>query len=385
MTVQSHSKRLEIEIDNYQQTVLSLRALANEILFDESTRSLVPAGSAHCGRRFRTSEKNKRSPSTDIHPDLAVFQKATYGVVGEAKLGFDSNDDGFIRRIDEIVEQLEKYDDDLVGWPSGGGKESIPVSHDLALIVNFEDARRVVRKLEELIEHRKLNVARKLAIISVARLGRSGGEWPTLALEHGGLSDANKTQKLDNRIPIRPEILDASPVFGQVCLYDHEPPVPFMMYLVHQAIVSNLTSDESEKYNLEGQVDKEVTLEELRAWLSPYAFRRCDGRDPAIPKTEWIKRAISRLVDMEWASRDPGKPDRLIYHHKKGRWGCNNPLGRFVETHAKHFDKADKKAQKKKEREEIRELKQKEILKKKLPLFASHIEEEYPRKSGDGQ
>jgi hypothetical protein len=376
MTLQSHSKRLEIEIDNYQQTVLSLRALANEVLFDESTKSLRAQGSAHCGRRFRTSDCNRHAPSTDVHPDLTILQTPSYGVVAEAKLGFDSDAHGFDRRINETVEQLEKYDDDLMGWPGCSGDEMASFVHDLTLIVNFEDARRAVRKLEELIAGKQLKLARNLAIISIARLGRSGGEWPTLALEYGSLSDEDKTIKLDSRIPIKPEILDASPLFGQVCLCDHEPPLPLMMHLVHQAIVSNLTNDESEKYNLEGQGDKEVLLDQLQGWLRPYAFKKVDKRDPVIPKMEWIKRALKSLVDMEWVSRN-GKSDCFTFHHKKGRKGCTNPLGRFTEVYAKHLIEVEKKQQRQKAREDRQKAKQREILKRKNPLFASQIDNEY--------
>lgn len=197
-----------------------------------------------------------------------------------------------------------------------------------------------------------------------------------MALEHGSLTDNVKTRKLDERIPIRPEVLDASPVFGQICLCDYEPPLPFTMFVVHRAIVCNLTPDESEQYNLDGQVDKEFTVSEVQSWSFPYAFKKADGRDPAIPKVEWIKKAVTRLIEMGWVDRSKGSNERFVYHHKKGRKGCNNPLGRYVEVWAKHLQEIEEKKEKRKKREEQRRVKVRETLKRRFPLLAGQIDEE---------
>ncbi|HUT59888.1 MAG TPA: hypothetical protein VNA25_18750 [Phycisphaerae bacterium] len=371
MTESSLTQRLEIEVDNYQQTVLALRALANEILFDENTRDIRQGGSAHCGRRFRTSPRNRHTPGTNVHPDLAVVRSASSGILAEAKLGFDSDPTLFERRIVQTAKQLEKYDDDLTGWPVRDGQGAL--RHDLALLVNFEDARRAVRRLCTLMQEGGLALERQFAVLSISRLARSSGEWPTLALEHGSLTDSGKTEKLDNRIPIRPEILDASPVFGQIRLCDHEPPLPLMMQLVHQALVSNLTADESEQYNLEGEVLKELSVGQLQHWLGPYAFKRSDSRDPVVPRREWIRAALSRFIDMGWASKAGSGPDRFTYHHKRGRKGCNDPLGRFVEVCARYAEQAERKKRRQEGRARERRQREREKLKKRHPLFAEQI------------
>ena len=50
MTDDQHARQLTIQIDNYEMTVTALRALANELLFDDGNRKLVGDSSVHCGR-----------------------------------------------------------------------------------------------------------------------------------------------------------------------------------------------------------------------------------------------------------------------------------------------------------------------------------------------
>jgi|GEM_PF-3303987 len=375
MSLESTVRQLEIEIDNYHVTVLALRALANVILFDESTRRLRPGGSAHCGRCFRTSHTNKQAANTDVHPDLAIVCGKGYGVVAEAKVGFESEEHAFHKRIEETVQQLQKYDDDLTGWPREASGQEAPFCHDLALVVNCEDAGRALRSLKEEITQGSMVLARTFGIVSIARLLRSHGVWPMLKLEYGGLSDSAKAQRLGDGIPINPEILDASPVFGQIRVYDYEPPLPFMMALVHQAVVSNLTVDESEMYTLDGQVDKEVSWSVLQNWLLAYAFKKADERDPLIPKLEWVQKGVAGLVDLGWVTKAGADQERFIYHHKRGRKGSSNPLGRFIDICAKLVNKAEEKKRREMAREEKRQSKSRERLKQRMPLFATEIEQ----------
>ena len=371
MTFPAHRKQLQVEGDNYKQTVLALRAFANEILFDDNSRTVLQSGSVHCGRKMTTSEANRRSKNTDVHPDLVICQSKTYGVIAEAKFGFDTDPQILSRLIDETVEQLEKYDDDLEGWP---GQKTI--SHDLVLLINHEDARRVARELKTRQGSGNFQMVRKFAIISIVRSERATGVWPVLDLETGDLSDANKTTKLQDRLPIRPDLLARNPHVGLVELYDEAPPLPVLMDLIHKAIASNLTPDEYEQYNVEGHVDKTVDMRQLRSWLSEYAFKKSDGRDPAIPKPDWIPKAIVAFVKMGWAERKPSGKESFIYHHKKGRKNYNDPYGRFVEFCAKKLAEADERARRKSEREKSKSAKRRETDKKKLPLLADQIDKE---------
>lgn len=177
MTDDQHARQLTIQIDNYEMTVTALRALANELLFDDGNRKLVGDSSVHCGRSFRTSGSNRIRPNEDVSPDLAVVAKPCCCVIAEAKLGFDREEAAFGRRILETAEQLEKYDDVLSGWPDKF-KEVETSSHDLVLIVNFEDAKRVSRALAGMQARGEFSLTRSFAVVSILRYPRAEGEWP---------------------------------------------------------------------------------------------------------------------------------------------------------------------------------------------------------------
>ena len=311
-----HQKALSVEVDNYGLTVLALCAVANEILFDEETRELVPQASVHCGRKFETSAGNRRSPSTSVHPDLAIVRSQSYGVIAEAKLGFGTDEDLFSKRVDETVAQMEKYDDDLQGWPGQIDGSNEAFVHDLLLLANFEDAIPATRELKARREAGSFVVDRRLAIVSCLRLTRAEGEWPTLVLEDGGLADSAKTTKLQDRIPINPGILGSSTLFGLVKVYDAEPPLPILMDLVHKAIAENLTPEEQDEYNVQRQVEKTISISQLCEWVSVYAFKRTDERDPVIPKVGWIRKAVRKLVNIGWAEPDPEDKNTFVYYHK---------------------------------------------------------------------
>ena len=370
MSLLAHQKKLEVAGDNYAQTVVALCAFANEILFDDDLHKPHASGSVHCGRRFTTSQTNRHSRNTDVTPDLAVVGPADYRVIAEAKLGFDSDPKKFAARVQEVVEQIEKYDDDLTGWPATRKASDLPPNHDLAVLVNFEDAKRLARELKNRQNNKSFSVNRSFAIVSIVRVTRATGEWPTLTLEDGELSDAVKTRKLENRIPINPANLNANPHIGLVKMYDCPPPLPKMMLLIHDAIINNLSQDEQEEYNLEGQVDKTVAVADLRNWVSAYAFKKHDLRDPTLPEVEWLEEAIRHLLKMGWAKPKSGEKDTFVYCHKRVRKGATRPYMRFVEFCAKELTLDDERAKKKHEKEIAREKRKLEKYKEEYPLLA---------------
>lgn len=374
MTTASLQRQLEISGDNYKQTVLALRAFANEILFNDSTHLPITDGSVHCGRKFTTSASNRHSPTQGVTPDLAIVVESGYAVIAEAKLGFDADQALFEVRVNETVQQVEKYDDALIGWPHAADSATAP-DHDLVVLINYEDASRAVRELKQRKTDGSFNVARHFSVISIVRSGRADGEWPVLALETGSLSDADKTRKLEDRIPIREEILATSVHVGAVQLYDECPPMPVMMDLVHRAIVTNLTRAEQDEYNIEGRVSKPITVQQLCKWLSRYAFTKHDSRDPDIPKPKWVIDTMAEFVELNWAER-AGSSKRFIYHHIRGRRNYNNPYGRFVESIAKKFDLQEQKAKKAREKDQAKKAARLDKAKKDTPLFADQIDAE---------
>jgi hypothetical protein len=381
VTAPSYDQRLQIEIDNYDQTVLGLRAFAHEILFDNLSRSLLNSATVHCGRIFLTSPNNRHSKKEKVTPDLAIQQTAAFGLIVEAKFGFAADSKEFFSRIDETVAQIEKYDDNLTGWPVGAAK----TNHDLVLLVNWEDARRAVDELKARRASGKFVVSRKLAIVSIHLYTRVGGsEWLALDLEDGELSDQSKTSKL-HRLPIRLVHIESNPTLGRVKIYDERPPLPTMMDLIHRAIIEHLTQEELEQFRIEDKVEKRVLVNDLIGWLGAYAFPRTDKLDPVLPEPKWVLESITSFVDLGWAERASGNEKEFTYVHKKNRKGVNNPLKRFREHCAKVREKTEAKKAKMLEKERSRDSKARERLKKRIPLLSEQFDKDFgPKDKSQG-
>ena len=109
MTLGEHEKALREQGDNYKQTVVALRALANELLFDDGTRSPAKGGAVRCGRRMTTSRENRHAPETAVTPDLVVQLSTELGTIVECKWGAKRDVHIFEKQVVEAIAQLEKY------------------------------------------------------------------------------------------------------------------------------------------------------------------------------------------------------------------------------------------------------------------------------------
>ncbi len=374
MTQDAHLSRLVIEGDNYKRAVLAFRAFAHEMLFDDESRQLSVGGSIHCGRTLRTSKSNRRRPQSPVTPDLAIISLGGQRLIVEGKFGFERDEEAFERRLEECIEQIEAYDDALTGWPKGDDASGNVSAHDVVLLVNFEDARRVAKRLQWRMGESAFKVERRFAIISFMMTERAEGVWPTLTLEFGELSDGDKTQKLDERLFIRPEFLDANPLVGEVELYDHPAPVPLYMDLIHREITTNLEADQQEAYNIDGEVEVEFTSKGLRERLAAYGFPRKDRCDATIPKMGDVRKALSLLVKMGWVEKRE-EQGAFVYLHKKGRKNYNNPYGRFMSYVVRCQAEEEDKQKKTKRKQEAKRQREIEKFKEEHPLLASQPDE----------
>src|SRR5882672_8583229 len=115
-------------IDDYENTAFAMLGLANLYRFDDQARSFREHVRFYQGRRFTTSPANRRSPSTDVTPDLAIVVNEDSACVAEVKMSLPGD-----RSLwSKTIEQIERYDDDLLGWPGSGRVDT----HDVMLVVH---------------------------------------------------------------------------------------------------------------------------------------------------------------------------------------------------------------------------------------------------------
>jgi hypothetical protein len=344
---------LKIEADNYMRTVQALKAVANELLWDDTNRKLIPAGRSYFGRRLDTSSDNRVSPNNQVTPDLVVSAPLKQNVIVEAKIALSGDPD---KRKDSLVE-AQKYDDNLTGFDDSITKIT---DHDIVLLVDLSHAREIADHIVELQGANQLEFKKKFALIRFMQ-NMQYKTWLVLELVQGSLSDQLKTDKLRKTISIEWDHLVSNPLFGHVLFYDADPPLPLLMQQIHELMFSNLTREQMLTLQEENQVEITVTMPKIREQLADSCGPGAASaeRTPDIPKLTWVNRAFQAFVKIGWAKKMQG--NAYIYYVRKRR----KPLEQFYTFCAKERCKTAEE----KERQQTKDI-------EKHPLFKPLIEQE---------
>jgi hypothetical protein len=167
---------------------LALKALANELLWDEGKERLVINGKVYFGRKMDTSPSNRISPDAQVTPDLLVLRSENANYVVEAKLALSKDP---AKREDKLIE-VQKYDDDFRGWDGSGGYVA---SHDIILLVRFFHGVNVRDQIAQLRADKKMRFERNFAVVTFHRVVETQ-TWMSLELLDGILRPKEKQDKL---------------------------------------------------------------------------------------------------------------------------------------------------------------------------------------------
>lgn len=349
-------KRLAVECDNYDKTVQALKAVANELLWDDGKRAMVPNGSAYFGRRMSTSKANRITVSGHVTPDLVIRRDGKYGAITEAKITLP-RDEG--QRAKDLID-LQKYDDDLVGWDTPDERLA---AHDLILIVDHFIGRAVRSHINDLQKKGIFAPTRAFALVTFAVLQRATEEVISLDLLEGRLSDETKQMKMAQQpLAIPLSYVVANPKFAHIQLYDHRPPPPILMNLIHEIINRQLTKEERRELAEKNEVRKAVNIGLLRHELAKGFGPGDKGkRVPEIPRAAWVREAMDLFRRLGWVTAVENERDAYTYVFKRRR----DPLRQLRAVCVKQLLKRARRNERQREKEN-----------KSLPLFRSQVQEE---------
>ena len=295
MNIEDAIKQITVNCDNYIQTVQALKALANELLWDDDKRCLASEGVSYIGRKMDTSPANRISPNNQVTPDLVVLRSDELNYVVEAKLALseDSN-----KRKPKLIE-LQKYDDDLLGWKLNNGSVS---NHDIILLVHFFHGKNVQDQINQLKANNELSFKKNFSLFTFHRVDETQ-IWMCLELLDGSLSDVEKERKIKRRDkPISLEHIIGNPQFGHIQLYDHPPPLPLLMDRIHETILGELSPEDNLQLIETGEVEQKIDISNLREILAEsFGPGASNVRTPEIPKKAWISSAMQFFVKLNWA------------------------------------------------------------------------------------
>ncbi len=253
------------DVDNYEQTIGALLAVAQHMKRDHSVDSWF-------GRKFRTTDMNKVSKNTDVTPDLTA-QLNDYGIVVEAKKNFSREDD-----YEDGITQAKKYDDKLIGWNT---QNNTVANHDIILLthvlrgVTLED--RLNARINEFDHQRKVVIvefARNDEVNASFVLRRRGTGFSSSSLDrkfHAGFS-----VRLEHLIPLG---------FSEIKFYDAEPPMAYLLQIIWDNLLSEMpTEEEYRKAAGKRKIEIEVSVDDLCEKLKQLAPKQNGVRLPEIPK-----------------------------------------------------------------------------------------------------
>ena len=294
-------------------------ALVNEVRWDEASRQLRDEVLHEIGRRMTTSQQNAVTPNVEVTPDCVIQTDLRNGLIAETKLSLPRDDSNW----DEDIQQLVKYDDDLIGWWTTDEKIEL---HDIVALIPLSRAVQFADKIEKAIADGELSFERNLAIVGFFKQS-SVREFITLKREWGKLSDAG----LDRRLRLSRLIRMDHLIFGyrDRKFIDHKPPMAYLLQIIWDYLFSRYASDanrdEANKWILiettVGQVTKD--LQEF------YGYKSAGTRSPEIPRYSWVREALDALVKFKIADRG-AKQDAYRVKYKRSNRDTLKKFGRLV-------------------------------------------------------
>lgn len=306
-------RSVRAEVSDYLDTVQGVYALCHEMRWDNDRRMLRSSvESPFCiGRRMTTSPANRIRPNEEVTPDLVVQLTPSYGIVGEARVRFPSDED---QRL-EKMRQLEKYDDDLQGWYTE--TETIPVS-DLVLLTHDDDVVKASDYIHAMLTAGKAHLDRAFSVVgSLRETSRFGDEQIRLRKAYGSLSNQDLDGRLREGRQIRLETL-VNEYGGRMELYDQEPPLAHMMRLIWTDVLPLLIGEDQflasrDKTPLMLRVSSDDLTNRMR---SMFCADTGSDRVPGFPRQTWVRRALDVLCRLRYAVRD-GDEYSITYKHIK--------------------------------------------------------------------
>jgi hypothetical protein len=350
-------QRLEDEtkmaVQNYANGVLALTGFIHEVKYQlASGRDLDYA----IGPSMSTSKANRVAPCRKVTPDAALWVGPEYGVIVECKSGFPQDRS----RHREELRQIEKYDDDLSGWPR---EHPRPSDVDIAVLVRSRVARPLANAMQGALEAGTIHIERDWAVVRYELSAAEAKSTVVLDLVAGGFS--NEALQGPFRAQERRILEETIHTEGYPKFTDDDPPVAYTVWVMWDFVFSHLTPEAEYEERLDGAIYVlRLTVAEAHcAVVTRYGVEAAD-RQHCYPEARWVEAALDALVHVGWAELSDAVY-RVSYQER------SDSLAQFVSRWASLKVKADRRALLDQKRTCERELRaiEKQIAKGAFTLF----------------
>jgi hypothetical protein len=304
--------------DDYEQTVIALLALSQHLKYEHSANSWF-------GRKFKTSEKNRVSPNTDITPDLTTQINKNYGIITEARKNFARAED-----YDDKITQIKKYDDELKGWETQDG---LIQNNDLVILTHLLE----VRGIEDHLKERLSEFTGKRKIIILGFIRDNEKDVSVVIRREGSETFSEGVgEKLRRGVAIKYEHL-LNFGLSTIKFYDANPPLPYLLEIIWDNILSEKPTEEEYRTNGKKKIEIITNVDEIVTELKRFAPEQNGDRLPEIPKRSWVETALEKLVEIKLAKKirkeDRHGTYKISFRRKLGKG--ENSLEIFIDLIAK--------------------------------------------------
>jgi hypothetical protein len=298
------------KVEEYETTIMALRAICKIITDHHKIDSPTVTCHSSYGRKMHTSSTNRIHPNNTATPDTVIQVGNDWGMVVEAKRTLPQNNND---RWHETVDQLRKYDDELLGWWTPN--ENIGLSN-VALLVDVDRSIDFSMYIQSLIDGNQIEPFQNPTAVIEFFKKQEVKQFLHVRQVWGCIEPQKLSKKLESGKSISVEGLIDSQRF-----YDQEPEaVEYTMVLLWQTIFT-------ERY-LDAPYDEksktwiiEVDLDELTEYLQKlYGSKSNEPRERTFPRKKWIQKALEAFVLLNLASRSSGK-NKYTIKFKKLRGG----------------------------------------------------------------
>ena len=286
------SRAIRDSFTNYIQTIHGMVAFLITVSNRPSADSTL---SFSLGRRMTTSPTNRVTPSGPATPDQVIQVGDRLGYVVEATRSLGASSENWTDEID----QLRKYDDDLVGWWTPNGRLG---KSNVVLLLWTEFAKKFARLMDERLKDAGDCFSRPTSVMSFSELSRNS-DAIFLVKEWGDLDDdaTVRTELADGHSVTLRSILASR--FGRYRFYADRPITEYVMVVLWQDIFTQRAVETEYDESLKAYAF-EADVGELASSLQKlFGSEGNEEREREYPQRSWVREAMDAFVTLGLAGQ----------------------------------------------------------------------------------
>lgn len=311
------STEVQNAINDYQDTIFAILGFVNFYRFDDQKREHRDDVIVFQGRRLTPSPQKGTTPEGNsvefVTPDFGVLYEEGQGVLGDVKKSFPRDQTLWI----DDFRQVMSYDDDLTGWPCTDEQVE---RHDVVLLTHQSRVVDVCDYYQQRAGTGDITFTRPFIIVEFNRSGEAR-DFFFFRKHFGELSHTDLSNRLRRGVEVPMNAFVES--YSTIKLYDSEPPLPYMVFLIWEHVVAARASDDPRfpKLRRNWKVEVVLTIDEIVSELrKDFSFQALcpdeKDRQPMVPRKQWCVRACEALIKgklASWAERDSKEKVRFQF------------------------------------------------------------------------